>query len=291
MLPILPFAFSKSPLSAITACLISVEKIDLHDAIISIRAGRIKTVGNNPLLNKTVAQIPQQGSLITLGKFNGQRILIHSHENPLADSEQDQWQSLRALAMNLPIDIASIIAHASAVAHWHSHHQFCGLCGSKTKLGKEHSRLCLNQKCKHAQFPRVDPAVIMSVINENDEILLGRQASWRENTFSVIAGFLSHGETLEDCVAREVLEETGVVVSSVEYIASQPWPFPGSIMLGFRATAKKQSIVTNDDELEEAMWISREELQLKRDNKEIFISPRFSISRYLIDLWIEGASD
>jgi len=287
MAPSLPFAFAKSNLSAVDVNVISPDRIDADDLLISIHEDRIKIHNDSPLIHPRNIDFSINNHLITLGKFNSNRILINFHRSPIEDSEQDDWLNIRFIAMNQPATIASLCAHASAIAHWHNHHQFCGLCGSVTEIGKEHSRICQNEDCNHSQFPRVDPAVIMSVINEKDEILLGRQASWDENRFSVVAGFLSHGETLEECVAREVKEETGITVDSIEYIASQPWPFPGSIMLGFQATAKKQAIITDDDELEEAMWISREELQRKRALKEIFISPKLSISRYLIDLWIE----
>jgi len=281
-----PFAFSKRVLSPIPTQTVSFAEITVNDVIISFHQGWIKCVNCNPFLTPKQSALCIDQSLITLGNFDNSRVLIHFHQQPITPQEQADWFSLRALAMDLTLIQASVIAHASSLAHWHSHHIYCGLCGSKTIIGKEHSRICTSKECQHSQFPRVDPAVIMSVVNEYDEILLGRQASWDENRFSVIAGFLSHGETLEECVAREVLEETSVKVSSVEYIASQPWPFPNSIMLGFRAKAKKQKIVTLDDELEQAIWLSRQQLQTQRDNKEMFISPKFSISRYLIDLWI-----
>ncbi len=282
----LPFAFSNNILTTQSAENIPYPSITDDDIIISYHQGRIRLINSSPLLTKKKIYDSEDANLISLGCLDNKRILIHFHNKPISETEQSNWHDLRVLAMNLSMDVATVVAHASSLAYWHGHHQFCGLCGNRTQLGKEHSRVCSNQQCNHTQFPRVDPAVIMSVVNEFDEILLGRQANWDQNRFSVVAGFLSHGETLEQCVAREVLEETGIKVDSVEYIASQPWPFPGSIMLGFKATAKKQPITTDDDELEQAMWISREQLQKKRENKQIFISPRLSISRYLIDLWI-----
>jgi NAD+ diphosphatase len=283
----LPFAFSNNPLLQILTESVTFEQLNSDDTIISICDDQIKVVNASPIITKDNLTIDSNSKLITLGKLNSKKVFIHFHNQPINQEQQSDWFNLRALAMNLPMDISSVVAQASSLSHWHTHHQYCGLCSSPTQLGREHSRVCSSDDCNRTQFPRIDPAVIMSVINENDEILLGRQASWDANRFSVVAGFLSHGESLEECVAREVLEETGVVIDSVDYIASQPWPFPSSIMLGFRATAKKQPIITEDDELEEAFWISREELQAKRDRKEMFISPRLSISRYLIDLWIQ----
>ena len=288
MTPSLPFAFTNSNLDSLSVESIPLDRVSTEDLIISIAKNRVKIIDLSPFHTRDMLSENDKQPLITLGIYHQKRVLIHFHLGEISEQEEHNWHDLRSIALTLSLDLATVIAQASSLSHWHTHHQFCGLCGSKTKIGKEHSRVCLNKHCHHSQFPRIDPAVIMSVVNEQDEMLLGRQASWGENRFSVVAGFLSHGETLEQCVAREVLEETGVIVNSVEYIASQPWPFPSSIMLGFKATATKQAIVTNDDELEEAMWISREELQIKRDLKEIFISPKLSISRYLIDLWIEG---
>lgn len=190
---------------------------------------------------------------------------------------------------------AAMLVLARGLIYWHQTHQFCGRCGSKNNASEAgHSRLCSNKACRHMTFPRTDPAVIMLVHKRfSDGIercLLGRQARWPEGLFSTLAGFVDPGETLEQAVAREVMEEAGVEIHPARYIASQPWPFPSSLMLGFMAEAKSTDIFVDQDELSDARWFSR--AQLKEfdnysDNPDGFKLPRMdSISRYLIDTWL-----
>ena len=148
-------------------------------------------------------------------------------------------------------------------------------------------RVCMNPDCGRQHFPRTDPAVIMRVVH-GDRVLLGRQAEWLENRYSVLAGFVEPGESLEDAVRREVEEETGVAVRDVRYDSSQPWPFPASLMVGFSAVAEGDRLRLESDELEDARWFTREEIHDGVAAGTLRLSPKFSISRHLLDVWLDG---
>jgi NAD+ diphosphatase len=190
---------------------------------------------------------------------------------------------LRAAAMNLPPHEAGLAAFASSLAYWQTRSRHCGVCGAHTLFSAGgHRALCSNAGCGAAFFPRTDPCVIM-LVHESDRCLLGRQPSWPEGRYSTLAGFIEPGETLEDAVRRETFEEAGIRVGACRYIASQPWPFPASLMLGFHAEAESDEIRLGA-EMAEVRWFTREELR----SGAIKLSPRFSISRHLIDAWVKG---
>lgn len=174
-----------------------------------------------------------------------------------------QWQNLREVTPNLsPLD-ASIQALAKALIHWHKTHLYCGKCGNASKsVDAGHARRC--NECRNMSFPRTDPAVIMLVEHMFPDgiarCLLGRQAKWRAGMYSTLAGFVDPGETLEEAVIREVAEETSIDVENPQYITSQPWPFPASVMLGFTAVATSTNIDISKDDLEDCQWFSREQL-------------------------------
>src|SRR6202020_3066525 len=135
------------------------------------------------------------------------------------------------------------LGYAGARIGWRRTHRYCGRCGATTGSAKAgHVLVCTNPVCRHEQFPRIDPAIIVLVI-DGDRVLLGRQAGWPAGRYSTIAGFVEPGESLEDAVLREVFEETGVVVTNPRYDSSQPWPFPSSLMIGFQAQAERGSVV------------------------------------------------
>lgn len=174
-----------------------------------------------------------------------------------------QWQNLREVTPNLTASDASIQAFAKALIYWHKTHQYCGKCGNTNKsVEAGHARRCT--ECRNMTFPRTDPAVIMLVEHMFPDgvarCLLGRNAKWRAGMYSTLAGFVDPGETLEEAVIREVSEETAVIVERPQYITSQPWPFPASIMLGFTAVATSTTIDISQDDLEDCQWFSREQL-------------------------------
>lgn len=193
--------------------------------------------------------------------------------------------SLREVGMLLSDRDAGLLTHAVALEYWHRSHRFCPRCGHATELAASgHVRRCA--QCGTEHYPRTDAAVIMSVTDADDRLLLGRQAAWDAHRYSVLAGFVEPGESLEAAVAREVQEEAGLTVTEVEYLGSQPWPFPCSLMLGFRAKVDDPERVRADgDELQEVRWFSRAELAAAIESGEVVPSGRVSIARALIEDW------
>jgi len=195
-----------------------------------------------------------------------------------------QSVDLRVAAAELPAQQAGAAAFARSLAHWQSRSRYCGRCGAATILcAGGHRALCGNPDCAAEYFPRTDAAMI-ALVHDGERCLLGRQASWPEQRFSTLAGFLEPGETLEDCVRREVHEEVGIRIGACRYVASQPWPFPASLMVGFMAQATSAEINVGA-EICEARWFSAVELAEQWRSQHIKLSPRLSISRYLIELW------
>jgi NAD+ diphosphatase len=193
---------------------------------------------------------------------------------------------LRAVGALMPQREGAILAYARGLTYWHDRHKFCGVCGSPTEVkAAGHQRQCTNQDCSAVQFPRTDPAVIMR-ITHGDKILMARQAVWPQGMHSILAGFVEPGESLEDAVAREVYEEVGLRLTRIKYFSSQPWPFPSSLMLGFSAEATNDQFKVDEEELESAQWMTRQDL-LNSPENEIFKLPRKdSISRRLIEDWL-----
>jgi len=180
---------------------------------------------------------------------------------------------------------AGLLTHAVALALWHESHTHCPQCGTPSVPAPAgHLTTCPKDGSEH--FPRLDPAVIMLVIDPDDRLMLARNALWPPGRMSVVAGFVEPGESAEHAVAREVYEETAIVVGQVRYLGSQPWPMPRSLMLGFQATAKGgQRIEVDEEEIGEARWFSREELRTAIDAGELGIAPTSSIARRLIEYW------
>ena len=190
---------------------------------------------------------------------------------------------LRSAALRWPAQSASAYAQARALLHWQARNRFCGACGTATVLQRG-GFLARCPACGLEHYPRTDPAIIVAV-SDGDRLLLGRQASWPAKRWSVLAGFLEPGESLEQTVAREVMEEAGVRIRSARYLASQPWPFPAALMLGFSAEADPQPVSVGA-ELEDARWFTADEIRAQVASGEMIASPRLSISRWLIEDWL-----
>ena len=203
----------------------------------------------------------------------------------LVPGGETRFEDLRALAGRLPAADAAVFAHARALMYWRARHKFCGVCGGVCEARSAgHALVCT--ACGAQHFPRTDSAVIM-LVHRGDRALLGHSQRFPNSTkYSTLAGFLEPGESLEEAVAREVLEEVGVRVGAVQYHSSQPWPFPSNIMLGFYAEGLSEEITLQEDELRDARWFSRD--ALRDPAAHGFQLPRIdSIARRLIEDWME----
>jgi len=227
--------------------------------------------------------------LILLGDFRGQLAFaaeFSDEEAPQLDPSAE-FLDLRLAGGVLDHDEAGLLAYARAMISWRRRHRHCGSCGALTRAAQAgHVMACSDDACGAQSFPRLDPAVIV-LVTDGERALLGRQASWPAGRYSTLAGFVEPGESLEDAVRREVLEETGVEVAEPRYHSSQPWPFPSSLMLGFVATAASTGIELGDDELEDARWFTRAEIA----SGSVALPTPYSVSFRLIADWYDSGAD
>jgi len=199
-----------------------------------------------------------------------------------------KFVELRSVAGEISPGEATIAATAKGVLGWHSTHQFCARCGAPSEMDEGGwRRRCM--KCEALHFPRIDPVVIMLILR-GERVLLGRQYDWPDGLFSLLAGFMEPGETIEDAVRRETMEEAGIKIGRVRYVACQPWPFPSSLMLGCAAEALSADIAVDTQELEDAIWVHGSEFPDIFAGKHMRIaSPRIdAIARVLISSWVNG---
>jgi NAD+ diphosphatase len=200
-----------------------------------------------------------------------------------------RFRDLREVGSLLPRAEGAILAYARGLMYWHRRHRFCGRCGAPTTSRRGgHARLCSARDCAIEHFPRTDPAVIM-LVHDGERCVLGRKGGWAPGMHSTLAGFVEPGESLEESVAREVLEEVGLAVdvAEVDYHSSQPWPFPASLMLGFHARAAHGPLTVDAEELDAALWVSRDELRHLDESETLRLPSRDSIARRLIEDWIK----
>ena len=197
--------------------------------------------------------------------------------------------NLRSASLTVNDYHLGLLYYSQGLLNWHLNHQYCGSCGSDTRaIHSGHVRQCNNSDCNQEHYPSINPAVIFMIINKTQvepKILLARQSSWDDCRYSVIAGFVESGETLEDAVKREAYEETGLSVDNIHYADSQPWPFPGSIMVGFNCETSQQDITLIDQELEKASWFSADEIESKCKSGDLKMPFTASIAWHLIDRW------
>lgn len=225
---------------------------------------------------------------ILLGLFRGEaHFLCESAGDRTVDDPAVSYEELRRTGGGLAADEAGLLAYARALVLWRARTRYCGSCGAPNRpTSAGHVMSCTREGCGAEHFPRLDPAIIV-LVTDGEHALLGRQASWPEGRYSTIAGFVEPGESLEDAVAREVREETGVVVADCEYHSSQPWPFPSSLMIGYTATAAAGQVPRADEELEDVRWFSREDIAAGR----VGLPYAQSVSYRLIEDWYDaGAS-
>src|ERR1700719_2850157 len=240
-----------------------------------------------------LSAIPEErrnaNDLILLGRFDGADIFAYEEQalEPPQLKAGTRFEDLRVVAAALPAEDAGLLGYARGMVSWRARHRFCGTCGATTLAARGgHVLVCTNPACRHEQFPRIDPAIIV-LVTDGDRALLGRQAAWPAGRDSTVSGFVEPGESLEDAVAREVFEETGIEVDQIEYHSSQPWPFPSSLMLGFTAHARSTEVHLRDQELEDARWFTRAALA----SNGALLPPRQSISYRLIEQWFDAGAD
>ncbi|MBC7462709.1 MAG: NAD(+) diphosphatase [Actinobacteria bacterium] len=239
----------------------------------------------------SAADLCGEGERYFLGihQESGQSYFVwNSRDTSLQDAlkvTEDDLKGLRQIGAVLSDLHAGLAAHALALLHWHATHPRCSRCGEQTiiELGGA-MRVCPADQSQH--HPRTDPAIIVLVKDEDDRLLLGRQSIWPEKRFSNFAGFVEPGESFEQCVVREVAEECGVLVHSVHYLGSQPWPFPASIMIAFESvTSDPSTALADGEEITEIRWYSREEMKKAVEDGELSLPPRISVSRRMIEHW------
>ncbi|MFN8193661.1 MAG: NAD(+) diphosphatase [Nocardioidaceae bacterium] len=261
--------------------------------VLVVSGARLRPVGD-AVAWLAPAEAPD-GLRVLLGERDGTTWFAVLLEPEATPGDEAAWVGLRAVLPALlagPAGEAPLVFHALGLAEWHRATRFCPRCGgSLESRSAGHELVCLG--CGRAQFPRTDPAVIMAVTfgepgADDEELLLGRQAVWPPGRFSTLAGFCEPGESLEDAVRREVLEEVGVPVGEVTYFGNQAWPFPSSLMLGFTARALSQGIVLDQDEIEDARWFTRDSMRRAAEAGEVVLPGGVSISRSLVETWFGG---
>lgn len=201
--------------------------------------------------------------------------------------EEENYQTLRSLGDYLSELEMGLAIHAQAIANWHHTHQFCSRCGQPTLSANGGSlRKCTSDGSEH--YPRTDGAVIVLVRDSDDRVLLGRQKIWPELRFSCFAGFVEPGESFEQTVMREVFEESGIKVEELNYLGSQPWPFPASIMISFSALATNPNEARPDgEEIAEIIWLTRGEMRSAIAENTLTLPPPMSVARKMIEFWYE----
>jgi NAD+ diphosphatase len=257
--------------------------------VLVVRGTRVATVGSRVafLAPDDVAHLARR-ALLFLGEAAGVShvglVLADAEAEPDLDVE---WTGLRTL--DAPDLEVGLVVEAVALAQWHAVHTHCPLCGTRTEVTQAGwVRHCPADESNH--FPRTDPAVIMAITDADDRLLLARGPQWDLGRRSVLAGFVEPGEGLEQAVARETSEEVGVLLdpASIEYRGSQSWPFPASLMLGFRARATTTELTRQEDEIAEADWFTRDEVATAVADGHLGLPGRSSIARSLIEEWFGG---
>lgn len=209
----------------------------------------------------------------------------YSHDVPGAR----QFESLRHCASSLASQDLAVIGRAKSLFDWHFSHKFCSTCGTKSYADEGGiKRKCT--ACQAEHFPRVNPVVIM-LVTHGDHCLLGRQGSWNTLVYSALAGFVSPGETIEEACKREVWEEVGAMTTGHTYIMCQPWPFPSQLMMGMTCKADDKALTVNTDEIEDAIWVSRQDVKAALDGETgtLIVPPSYTIAHHLLRHWVSQA--
>ena len=230
----------------------------------------------------TAKEIIGSGERIFLGQYGNDFYFLWCADTNIGND--DEYKTLREMSSVFSdLDIGLAVS-GQAFAHWHYKNLICAVCGEPLHSALGGSiRKCTNS---HEHYPRTDPAIIVLVKDKDDRILLGRQSSWPEHRFSTFAGFVEAGESFEQCVAREVLEEAGVQLSEINYLGSQPWPFPQSLMVAFEATTQDPQNARPDGvEIIEIRWYTRNDLYAAITEGTLLLPPAVSVARAMIQAW------
>jgi NAD+ diphosphatase len=266
-------------------------RADPRARVVRVYDGKAAVIGDPPALALASATPPDEATPPSemdaeryfLGVADGVPYFAVHAPYDLAPGERHA--ELRQVGALLSDRDAGLLVHALALANWHATHRHCPRCGAPTRVAAGgHVRVCTADGSEH--YPRTDPAVIVIVRDADERALLGRQPSWPPRRFSTLAGFVEPGESVEHAVEREVLEEVGVAVSDLEYVGSQPWPFPASLMLAFRARATGGTeLRIHPEEIAEARWFSRDEFGGVLRRGEVLLPSPASVARRLIEEW------
>jgi NAD+ diphosphatase len=258
--------------------------------VIVVDGGRALVDAHDALVRTPTADAPT-GERYFLGIIEkseaGQHIGMFAVAATLPDPAPTDTRAatLREVGDKLSHADAGLLAHAASLEQWHARHTHCPLCGAATVVAMGgHVRRCIDDGSEH--YPRTDPAVIMLVTDDTDRCLLGRPPTWAPGRMSTLAGYVEAGETLEHAVVREVFEEVGVRVDNVRYVASQPWPFPSSLMLAFTARALTTDLDVDGVEITEARWFTRDEFKAAVADGSLKLPMRASVAFFLINSWL-----
>ena len=250
-------------------------------AVLDVYGDRLPNIGDgNRLRFRRPEPADRDELLVYLGEMAGRQVLAVLRERV----DGVPADGLRYLGMRLHHEDVPIAVAATGIGRWHAVNGFCSKCGRATVVTEAGwVRHC--EGCGRDHYPRTDPAVIMSVIDAEDRLLLARGRNFTGNGMSVLAGFVEPGESLETAVAREVMEEVGVPVTDVEFLGDQPWPFPASLMVGFTCRASSAELTVDPEEIAAARWFTRPQLAAAVASGEVHLSARLSIARHLIEHW------
>jgi NAD+ diphosphatase len=273
--------------------------VDNPDAAMVLVAGDLPILkagepGTALLPAGLVNELPDHREQVFLGTLHGRPVIATLAPAEAAERFQAdpafEVTDLRSIAVRglVPQEELGILAMAKSMLDWHARHRFCANCGSPTKAAQAGFRRDC-EACGAQHFPRTDPVVIM-LIARGDKCLLGRQSRFAPKMYSCLAGFLEPGETIDDAVRRETFEEAGIRVGKVDYVTSQPWPFPSSIMIGCIGQAESEDIVIDRTELEDARWFTKDDIRrmLAEEHEEFAAPSPIAIARHLIREWTKG---
>ncbi|GAB2512643.1 NAD(+) diphosphatase [Paramicrobacterium agarici] len=290
-LPLSETAFDRNGIARVDERFLDSIRADSRTLAVLVR-GRDVAVDGETLALLPLSGLTDSQSVVYLGTTTGDEGGVPAG-TPIvaarADDEQQAWVPLRDVAAVLSVRDAGLAAAAVAVMGWHETSRFCPRCGTETRVGHAGwMRWC--EPCQAEHFPRTDPAVIVRVTDADNRILLGSNAAWETGRYSLFAGFVEAGESLEAAVVREVYEEAGVRVADPRYLGSQPWPFPRSLMLGFAAQLDAEQAASDTtpdgDEILEVRWFTRDEL--RDPSSGVLLPGRSSIAHAIIEQWLVG---